>query len=74
MLILCGDTPLLRAEEIGRVLEALDTSEKVELALMSCLVDDPAATAGSCVRRPARCWRSANTAIYRTTSSARCAK
>jgi bifunctional UDP-N-acetylglucosamine pyrophosphorylase / glucosamine-1-phosphate N-acetyltransferase len=52
VLILCGDTPLLRAEELARVLEALDASDKLELALMSCLVDDPGGY-GRILRSPA---------------------
>jgi bifunctional UDP-N-acetylglucosamine pyrophosphorylase / glucosamine-1-phosphate N-acetyltransferase len=52
VLVLCGDTPLLRAEELGRVLAALDASDQVELALMSCLVDDPTGY-GRILRSPA---------------------
>jgi len=41
VLILCGDTPLVRAEELSRLVSALDQPGAQELSLMTCALDDP---------------------------------
>jgi len=40
ILVLCGDTPLLGADDLRRVLAALD-ADGVALAMLSCDLDDP---------------------------------
>ncbi len=41
VLILCGDTPLVRAEELSRLVGALAQPGAAELALMTCALDAP---------------------------------
>jgi len=41
VLILCGDTPLVRAEELARLVSALDHPGAEELSLMTCTLDSP---------------------------------
>jgi bifunctional UDP-N-acetylglucosamine pyrophosphorylase/glucosamine-1-phosphate N-acetyltransferase len=41
VLILCGDTPLVRAEELSLLVSALDQPGADELSLMTCALDDP---------------------------------
>lgn len=41
VLILCGDTPLVRAEELASLVSALDQPGAGELSLMTCALDDP---------------------------------
>src|SRR3954466_11357680 len=41
VLILCGDTPLVRAEELAVLVAALDQPGAHELALMTCTLDAP---------------------------------
>jgi bifunctional UDP-N-acetylglucosamine pyrophosphorylase/glucosamine-1-phosphate N-acetyltransferase len=40
VLVLCGDTPLVRASELKSLLDALD-AESAKLALLTCDLDDP---------------------------------
>ncbi len=42
VLILCGDTPLVRAEELAALVAALDVPGAGELSVMTCALDDPA--------------------------------
>ena len=42
VLILYGDTPLLRSDELMRVVAALDEQPDAALSLMACRIDDPA--------------------------------
>ena len=41
VLILCGDTPLVRAEELSLLVSALDQPGADELSLMTCALDNP---------------------------------
>src|SRR4051812_13001760 len=41
VLILCGDTPLVRAEELVRLVSALEQPGAEELSLMTCVLDSP---------------------------------
>jgi bifunctional UDP-N-acetylglucosamine pyrophosphorylase/glucosamine-1-phosphate N-acetyltransferase len=41
VLILCGDTPLLIASDLTALLSALDRDPALQIAAMSCIVDDP---------------------------------
>ena len=41
VLILCGDTPLVRAEELARLVSALEQPGADELSLMTCVLDSP---------------------------------
>ncbi|MDF3067042.1 MAG: glmU [Polyangiaceae bacterium] len=41
VLILCGDTPLLRAKELAELVAVLDRPSAGELSLMTCLLDSP---------------------------------
>jgi bifunctional UDP-N-acetylglucosamine pyrophosphorylase/glucosamine-1-phosphate N-acetyltransferase len=41
VLILCGDTPLVRAEELAKLVAALDTPGADELSVMTCALDNP---------------------------------
>jgi bifunctional UDP-N-acetylglucosamine pyrophosphorylase/glucosamine-1-phosphate N-acetyltransferase len=41
VLVLYGDTPLIRAEELRRVVAALEHEPGSELALMACEIDEP---------------------------------
>jgi bifunctional UDP-N-acetylglucosamine pyrophosphorylase/glucosamine-1-phosphate N-acetyltransferase len=41
VMILCGDTPLVRAEDVRTLVAALDASQSAEIALMSAELDDP---------------------------------
>jgi bifunctional UDP-N-acetylglucosamine pyrophosphorylase/glucosamine-1-phosphate N-acetyltransferase len=41
ILILCGDTPLLRAEELVPLIKSLESNDRADIALLSCKVDDP---------------------------------
>lgn len=41
VLILCGDTPLVRTEELARLVSALDCEGADELSLMTCTLDSP---------------------------------
>lgn len=41
VLILCGDTPLVRAEELAALVSALEQPGAQELSLMTCMLDDP---------------------------------
>ena len=41
VLILCGDTPLVRSEELSRLVSALDQPNAQELSLMTCSLDSP---------------------------------
>ena len=41
VLVLCGDTPLVRAEELAELVAALDQPGAGELALMTCSLDTP---------------------------------
>jgi bifunctional UDP-N-acetylglucosamine pyrophosphorylase/glucosamine-1-phosphate N-acetyltransferase len=41
VLILYGDTPLVRPSDLGRLIAALDASESPELAVMTCAVAEP---------------------------------
>jgi bifunctional UDP-N-acetylglucosamine pyrophosphorylase/glucosamine-1-phosphate N-acetyltransferase len=42
VLILCGDTPLVRAEELATLVRALDVPGAGELSVMTCALDNPA--------------------------------
>ncbi|HEY5374319.1 MAG TPA: bifunctional UDP-N-acetylglucosamine diphosphorylase/glucosamine-1-phosphate N-acetyltransferase GlmU [Polyangiaceae bacterium] len=42
VLILCGDTPLVRAEELATLVLALDVPGAGELSVMTCSLDNPA--------------------------------
>ena len=42
VLILCGDTPLVRAEELATLVLALDVPGAGELSVMTCALDNPA--------------------------------
>jgi bifunctional UDP-N-acetylglucosamine pyrophosphorylase/glucosamine-1-phosphate N-acetyltransferase len=42
VLILCGDTPLVRAEELATLVAALDVPGAGELSVMTCSLDNPA--------------------------------
>lgn len=41
VLILCGDTPLLRSEDLQRLAQALDDNPGAPLAMLTCTVDEP---------------------------------
>lgn len=41
VLILCGDTPLVRAEELALLVSALEQPGAEELSLMTCVLDSP---------------------------------
>jgi bifunctional UDP-N-acetylglucosamine pyrophosphorylase/glucosamine-1-phosphate N-acetyltransferase len=41
VLILCGDTPLLRAEDLALLVAALEQPGSAELSLMTCSLDSP---------------------------------
>jgi len=41
VLILCGDTPLLCAEDLRAIVRALDQHPEAPLAMLTCIVDDP---------------------------------
>src|SRR4051812_5800485 len=41
VLILCGDTPLVRADELARLVSALEQPGAEELSLMTCALDSP---------------------------------
>jgi len=41
VVILCGDTPLVRAEELARLVSALEEPGAGELSLMTCALDNP---------------------------------
>jgi len=41
VLVLCGDTPLLRAEDLRGLVAALDATPGAELALMTAILDEP---------------------------------
>jgi len=41
VLILCGDTPLVRAEELAQLVSALEQPGAEELSLMTCALDTP---------------------------------
>jgi bifunctional UDP-N-acetylglucosamine pyrophosphorylase/glucosamine-1-phosphate N-acetyltransferase len=41
VLILCGDTPLVRAEELAQLVAALEQPGADELSLMTCVLDSP---------------------------------
>jgi bifunctional UDP-N-acetylglucosamine pyrophosphorylase/glucosamine-1-phosphate N-acetyltransferase len=41
VLILCGDTPLVRAEELATLVAALDVSGAGELSVMTCALENP---------------------------------
>jgi bifunctional UDP-N-acetylglucosamine pyrophosphorylase / glucosamine-1-phosphate N-acetyltransferase len=41
VLILCGDTPLVRAEELAGLVAALDTAGAGDLSLLTCLLENP---------------------------------
>jgi len=41
VLILCGDTPLVQADELSRLVSALEQPGAQELSLMTCLLDSP---------------------------------
>ena len=41
VLILCGDTPLVRAEELALLVAALEQPGAEELSLMTCALDTP---------------------------------
>jgi bifunctional UDP-N-acetylglucosamine pyrophosphorylase / glucosamine-1-phosphate N-acetyltransferase len=41
VLLLYGDTPLVRPSDLGRLIAALDAAESPELAVMTCLVAEP---------------------------------
>ncbi|HEY3256236.1 MAG TPA: NTP transferase domain-containing protein, partial [Polyangiaceae bacterium] len=41
VLILCGDTPLVQAEELARLASALDQPGAEQLSLMTCALDRP---------------------------------
>jgi len=41
VLILCGDTPLVRAEELARLVSVLEQPGAQELSLMTCALDNP---------------------------------
>jgi len=41
VLILCGDTPLLKSEDLERVLQVQDTPPKPALCVMTCRLEDP---------------------------------
>jgi len=41
VLILCGDTPLVRAEELASLVSALEQPGAEELSLMTCALDNP---------------------------------
>jgi len=41
VLILCGDTPLVRAEELSRLVSALEQPGAEQLSLMTCTLDSP---------------------------------
>ena len=42
VLILCGDTPLLLADELGALARALDDDDDCSLAMLTCRIDDAA--------------------------------
>lgn len=42
VMILCGDTPLVRADDLSALVSALDAAPDSELVLMSALLDEPA--------------------------------
>jgi bifunctional UDP-N-acetylglucosamine pyrophosphorylase/glucosamine-1-phosphate N-acetyltransferase len=41
VVILCGDTPLLRKVDVGNLVNALHQDESLPLAFLSCVVDEP---------------------------------
>src|SRR6187551_780070 len=41
VLILCGDTPLVRAEELALLISALEQPGAEDLSLMTCALDSP---------------------------------
>jgi bifunctional UDP-N-acetylglucosamine pyrophosphorylase / glucosamine-1-phosphate N-acetyltransferase len=41
VLILCGDTPLLVAQELQALVEQLEQHPDIPLAMLTCMVDDP---------------------------------
>ncbi len=41
VLVLCGDTPLLRAPDLVKLMEALAASPSAPMAMLTCEVDDP---------------------------------
>ena len=41
VLILCGDTPLLKSNDLSRLVEALDNAPQAQLSMLTCVVEDP---------------------------------
>jgi bifunctional UDP-N-acetylglucosamine pyrophosphorylase/glucosamine-1-phosphate N-acetyltransferase len=51
VLVLCGDTPLLRSTDVEQLVKALEAAPDADLAMLTCEVDDPTGY-GRIVRGP----------------------